>query len=277
MRAVLRACLLGGAFVALLTSSVVHAEPAVAECSSAYARGQQERLAGRLFTARAAFMACNTVTCASAMAADCARWQAEVEADLPTVRVKVSDVRGQPVLGLQVFADGARIPAAQLAAPLILEAGPHELRFEALGFESVRAEKALRPSDREVEILVIMHPPIVPAAPADTGTPARSIPTASVVLAGAGVVALGGALYFGLKAQGQYRDLKRDCAPLCSQSDSDSLYTKAVIADVALVTAVVAFSASAWLYFSRPAAHPATALHVQSRPGGAQLSLATSF
>lgn len=265
----------------LLLAPLVAAEAPVEACSSAYARGQQERLAGRLYTARAAFIECSARGCPAAIATDCARWRSEVEADLPTVRLHVDNERGQAVVGLQVFADGVRIPAAAWSAPLILEAGPHDFRFEAPGYASQQLEKALRPSDREVEVAVTLRPPAPPIAPVsapDRATRARGVPTASVAFAGVGVLSLGAALYFGLEAHGQYRDLQQSCAPHCTQSQSDSLYTKAVLSDVALATAVAAFGVSAWFYLSRgPASSSATSLNVQTRPGGAQLGLTTAF
>ena len=260
-----------------LAAPVARAQATVEACSSAYARGQQERLAGRLFTARAAFMECAAPSCSAVTANDCARWRSEVEADLPTVRVRVVNERGQVVVGLQVFADGIGIPAADWAAPLILEAGPHDFRFEAPGYAPVQLEKALRPSDREVEVAVTLRPPAPPTPPADRGPGSRSVPAASMAFAGVGVLSLGGAWYFGLKARGQYRDLKQSCAPHCAQSQSDSVYTKAVLSDVALATAVAAFGVSAWFYFSRSAAPAATSFNVQTRPGGAQLGLTTIF
>ena len=278
----LRAALaLGG--VLSFTANVALAQAPVEACSSAYARGQQERLAGRLYTARAAFIECSAPSCPGPTAADCTRWRTEVEADLPTVLLHVADAQGSPIPGLRVFADGVGIPATEWASPLILEAGPHDLRFEAPGFETLQLEKALRPSDREVEVAVTLRPPAAtaPATPpvsADHTAGSRGVPAASVVLAGLGVLALGGALYFGLQAQGQYRDLQQSCAPRCSQSASDSVYAKAVVSDVALATALAAFGVSAWVYFSRSSASASAAsLSVQARSGGAQLGVVTVF
>jgi hypothetical protein len=273
-----RALSLSCCLLASLAGPLARAQAPGEACSSAYARGQQERLAGRLYTARAAFIACSASGCPAATASDCARWRSEVEADLPTVRVHVANERGQAVVGLQVFADGVSIPAADWAAPLILEAGPHDFRFEAPGYAPLQLEKALRPSDREVEVAVTLRPPAPATLPPDRAPRSRGVPPASVAFAGVGVFSLGAALYFGLEAHGQYRDLQQSCAPRCSQSQADSLYTKAVLSDVALATAVAAFGVSAWFYFSRSSASPvATSLDVRARPGGAQLGLTTAF
>src|SRR5689334_3407740 len=85
------------------TSQVARAQDGEA-CSVAYARGQEERLAGRLYNARSAFQQCAVEAC-SAIAGDCERWLKEVEADLPTLRVTVRDELGRPVEQLRVSID----------------------------------------------------------------------------------------------------------------------------------------------------------------------------
>ncbi len=245
-------------------------------CSVAYARGQEERLAGRLYNARAAFRQCASAAC-STLASDCSRWVKEVEVDLPTIRVTVRNEQGRTVEGLKVLIDGATIPLAALSAPIVLEAGPHELRFEAPGHEPVRLERALRPSDREVEVAVTLRPPRAPIVAPAADTQSRPVPTASWILAGAGAVALGGSIYFGVRANAEYQELKDSCAPWCEPSASDNMWRNAVISDVALATSVVAFAASAIIYFTRPTRAPAAmafSIAPAARGGQARLLLA---
>jgi hypothetical protein len=196
----------------------------------------------------------------------------EVEADLPTIRVLVLDEHRAPIASSQVSIDGTVIPSATLSAPIVLEAGPHELRFEAPGYESARLEKALRPSDREVAVVVTLRPPEAPLARAN----ADGVPMASWVLAGAGGAALAGSIYFGVGANDEYHDLKRSCAPACAPSASDGMYQKAVISDVALTGAVVAFGAAAVVYFMRDPKRPA-ALSVAPVQRGGRVGLVLSF
>jgi hypothetical protein len=247
-------------------------------CSVAYARGQEERLAGRLFNARTAFQRCASAACSAALASDCDRWVKEVEADLPTIRVTVRTEQGRAARDLKVFIDGNVVPLTALSAPIVLEAGPHELRFEAPGYDPVRLEKALRPSDREAEVAVILRPPQVSAPAPVAGRQHRPVPPASWVLAGAGAVALGGCLYFGVKANDQYQALKRSCAPSCETSASDRMWRDAVISDVALLGSVVAFAASAAIYFTRPAQPSAdVALRIEAAAQGGRAHFLLSF
>jgi hypothetical protein len=277
--------------LAVLSSFASVSEPAHADvsadvCSSSYAKGQEDRLAGRLFDAREAFEVCADPSCSASLSRDCKRWVTEVDADLPTVRVTVTDTRGVKLETFQAFADGTRIPDSELTQPVILESGPHVLRFEAVGYRPVELEKALRPSDRELEVRVILHalneplPGVTPTTDAahQSDAMARGVPVLAVALASVGVVALGGSLYFGLRSHDQYESLKASCAPFCNPSQADSVRSKALISDVALLTSVAAFGGAAWLYFgSRSAQRPAAALNVEPSARGAGLRLRVAF
>jgi PEGA domain len=259
------------ALVASFSRAARAAEPET--CSVAYARGQEERLAGRLFNARAAFQQCASAGCSTSLASDCSRWVSEVEADLPTIRVAIHDEHGAAVATSKLFIDGIATPLAALSAPIVLEAGPHELRVEAPGYQPVRLETALRPSDREVAVAVTLRPP----QPPRRDTSADQVPTAAWVLAGVGTAALGGSIYFGIRANNEYHDLKQRCAPACEPSASDGMYTKAVISDVALAASVVAFAASAIVYFTRATKPPTVALSVAPASQGGRVRVVLSF
>lgn len=246
-------------------------------CATAYAKGQDDRLAGRLFDARTAFQRCAQAACPEAVAHDCATWAAEVEADLPTVVLHVTDSAGRPLPSVRVLADGAPIAAAALERPIVLEAGPHSLRFEAVGYDSVTVQTALRPTDREVPVRVTLYTPGELARLHARPTPHSStVPALSLVLAGVGVVALGTSAYFGLSARSQYQDLEQECAPGCARADADAVESKALIADVALGTSLAAFGAAAWLFLAAPDA-PQAAVQVSPRLRGADASVRVTF
>ena len=269
-------------FIAVLSCAAgARAELSAESCSSAYARGQEERLAGRLFSARSAFKTCTDATCSAAVSADCRRWVTEVEADLPTVRLRVQDTHGAALEALSVSSDGVNIPQAELSQPVILEAGPHLLRFEAPGYQPLELEKALRPADRELAVNVVLHSlnEVVPAAPATPSAGASSaIPAWAIVFASAGVAALGTSVYFGLSARNQNEDLKASCAPVCTQSQADSVHSKALISDIALLTSAAAFGAAAWVYLSRGPSQPAVAaLSFEPRRDAAAVHLHIAF
>jgi hypothetical protein len=276
----MRAQQIGAAFSALLSvlcvGQAARADASSEACSSAYTKGQEDRLAGRLYSAREAFKVCEEASCPAALAADCKHWKAEVEADLPTIRVKVTNAQGAAIEHPQLFSDGVSVPEAALAQPVILEAGPHVLRVEAAGYRALEVEKALRPSDREIEVVLVMH---ALDEPAPSGAkPGHPVPALAIALASVGVVALGSSLYFGLSSHNQYEDLKSKCAPYCPQSDADSVRSKALISDVALLTSAAAFGAAAWLFFgATPDRPPAAALKLEPSARGAGLRLHVAF
>jgi hypothetical protein len=63
-------------------------------------------------------------------------------------------------------------------------------------------------------------------------------------------LAFGGAAFFGVRAQSEYDDLERRCAPGCDHDAVATARTPGVIADVLLVTGIVALAATAILYFT---------------------------
>ena len=65
-------------------------------CTAAYEQGQELRRQDKLSAARSQLLICEQ-TCPKTLAADCTRWQGEVEALMPTVRLRASDGQGHPV------------------------------------------------------------------------------------------------------------------------------------------------------------------------------------
>lgn len=267
-------------------TGAAHADSTVEACSDAYSKGQEERLAGRLFSARTQFRLCSESACPNAFVEDCRRWSSEVEADLPTIRLKVTGPNGAAPEGMTAWMDGVSIPSEQLGQAIVADAGPHEFRFEAPGYEPAKVENSLTPEDRDLPVVVALFPkaaspepspikvaPVVPAAPA-----ARPFPVAAATFAGIGVLALGGSAYFGLSAKHRYDDLKSSCGHFCAESAADSVRSKALVSDIALATSVVAFGAAAWFYFRTPAQDSASAaLGVEPRADGARMRLRVVF
>jgi hypothetical protein len=209
-----------------------------------------------LFNARRAFSQCAAATCPPAVQHDCERWVREVEADLPSVRVAARSATKRPLRELRVFADDEQVPLSHLSAPIVLEAGPHELRFEATGFETLRLTTALRPSDREVPILATLREAAEARQAAPKAASTSPVPVASWLFAGAGALALGVSVSFGVASNADYDDLQQRCAPRCDPASTEGMHREAAIADVALITSVAAFAAAAVIYLTRPAAPP---------------------
>lgn len=271
-----------------LTSMALPARAAHADgiqvCADAYTKGQEERLAGRLISARAQFQTCADPSCPGAVVQDCKRWVTEVEADLPSAVIKVTDTAGRVPMGLSVFLDGQSVPIDALGKPFVLAPGPHVLHIEAPGYRTLELDPALRPEDRQLPINALLRfepssSPVAdaPLAPRPTSTSAP-VPVAAITFAAVGTVALGTSLFFGLSAKSRYDDLKSECAPNCAQAQIDSVNSKALVSDVALGTSLVAFGAAAYFYFSAKSDAPAaTALRIEPSPQGATARLRFAF
>lgn len=268
-----------------LTTSNAHADTSVEACADAYTKGQEERLAGRLSNARTLFQTCADPACPGAVVQDCQRWVAEVEADLPTAQVRVTDTAGRVPVGLSVFLDGHVVPLDALAKPLVMSPGPHVLRFEAPGYLPLELSPALRPEDRRLPVDALLRfapatPPTgstasEPIAPRDSS---KGVPAATVTFAAIGAVALGGSIYFGISAKNRFDELKLECSPNCEQSKIDSVKSKALVSDIALAGSLVAFGAATYFYFSAKSdSPPTTALALEPTPRGATARLRFSF
>lgn len=264
------------ALCSALLPAGAHAADVAPSCATAYAKGQDDRLAGRLFDARSAFKLCAVSACPVELASDCARWASEVEADLPTVVLHVVDTQGRALPAVRVFADGRAVATSELSRPLVLEAGPHSLRFEAEGYEATQVQTALRPTDRELEVRATLYEQGEKARIEPRQPPSAGIPKLSVALAGVGLVALGTSAYFGLAAQSRYNELEQSCAPDCRRADADAVESKALISDIALATSLVALGAAAWVFFGT-AEKPRAALVVAPRSDGGDARVRLTF
>ena len=268
-----RALALGCAFLMPAAARAADIDPS---CATAYAKGQDDRLAGRLFDARTAFKRCSVPTCPDALVRDCANWAAEVEADLPTVVIYVTDTHDRVLPSFRVFADGNAVAESDSKRPLVLESGPHSLRFEAAGYETVVVQIALRPTDRQLVVRATLYAPGEKARAKAPASQRSKLPTLSLALAGVAAAALGTSVYFGIAARRQYDHLERSCAPYCRQADADAMQSKALISDIALATSLVSLGAAAWIYFGA-ADEPKAAVVVSSRVRGGEASLRLTF
>jgi len=167
----------------------------------------------------------------------------------------------RPPAGFVVTRDGVQIDASALGIPLYVDAGPHEIKASAPGFEAFTQAVAL--VDGKTETLAIPDLKAVPPAPVhDSGPPAaahvpatepvaapspvqKNVATTEPVVApssvrkyvglgvgGAGVVAAGVGLLFGAKASSSYSDAKALCgSSLACANTADYGRGKQLISD----------------------------------------------
>ena len=228
-----------------------------ATCISAFEDAQRARTTQRLLAAREALVVCSRATCPKVVANQCQKWRDAVEAAVPTIKLSIVDAAGQPASGAKVAIDD-RPTVVPDDGVITLDPGPHGVRATLARSKPAEARFELKPGEKGRPVALRLEADGSPASAATTSATAsstaptgdRSIPTASYVLGGVGIVAIGVFAYLGLSARRDERTLSSTCAPACSPDDVSSLRTKYVEADVALGVGVLSLGIATWLALS---------------------------
>jgi hypothetical protein len=230
-------------------------------CIAAAERGQELRDANKMRDARSQFALCARKECPSAVAAECSRWVAEADAAIATVKLEAFDGQGKAVTGVKVIIDGAAWSDEIPSAPVSLDPGSHEIRFERAGSQAVVRTVSLTMGDRDRVVSAVFKPDGTATAP-QPSTPVPKEPekpatggggslAAPLVVGGIGVLALGAAGAFWLMGNADLDDARARCQNGCADSESDSAKQKHLIGDIALGVGVVAIVAAAYLILTR--------------------------
>lgn len=182
--------------------------------------------------------------------------QNELQPRLSTLTVTVS---GERPAGFVVKIDGLSLDAAAWSTPLPVDGGEHAIEASAPGFTPFRASVRVAP---ELDKAAIAVPPLdaaraAPEAPAPTPTGSGTTRTVGMVMAGAGVVALGVGGVFGIDVLTRSGSPAAACPAPCirgtdaaNESDRryDVLKREAILADVLLPVGALATLAGAYLW-----------------------------
>jgi hypothetical protein len=286
-----------------------HAEdgPTKASCAEAYESSQETRASGHLQEARTGLAYCAQTECPSFVQKDCARWLEEVERELPSVVINIAGLDPEAMRQATLKIDGVALPDALAGKAISLDPGKHELTLEHPGEPAiVRQIVALQGvQNRAVEIRVgaALESSTEPTFSVDEPAAAAASPLRSYayVAWGVGAVGLGVFGVFGTLGRADEEALRKDCpmvtsnpdlvaAGVCLDSDIDerksSYETKNLIADIGLVTGIVAAAGGTALFIlsatkspSTPSSGSTAGLHLDLGPtrGGAQASLSGAF
>jgi hypothetical protein len=239
-------------------------------CSSAHLDGQKAKAEGRLRSARELFLACGREGCPGMLRADCAEWLAQVERDLPTVVVAARDGEGRDLVEAELTIDSVLVSMRLDGKAVPLDPGTHQIKVERKGMPVAVVEVVARVGEKNRQIVVTLG----------EARASRRLPAATWVLGAMGAAALASFGVFGVLGEAQYRHLSSTCAPSCDTEDARAVRTKFAIADISLGVSLASLGGAlvVWLAQGRaPADRPAAALEVRAVPGGAFLSLGTSF
>lgn len=162
------------------------------ECLEAHSRGQDLRDAGRLTTARQAFIACAQTSCPQLIQADCARFGEELDRLVPTVSFAARDANGADLPDTSVTVDDMPV-ATRLddGKAYDLDPGRHAVKFDHEGHESV-VTIVLTQGERGRNVIANFPDLAVDARPSPAPAPAAvqpHRPVGPLVIAGVGAAA----------------------------------------------------------------------------------------
>jgi hypothetical protein len=191
-------------------------------CTAAYEQSQELRRHDALSAARSQLVICEQA-CPRALAADCTKWEAEVEALMPTVRLRATDGQGHSV-DARVLVDGTLLVERIGDASIAVDSGDHTFRFESASGLTSEVRVSLHGGERDRTIEAVLAPARA-AEPAAHASEGRPFPTPTYVLGAVGVVGVGLALALTTWGHLDAGHLASTCAPRCAPGDVDSIRT----------------------------------------------------
>lgn len=200
----------------------------VASCIASHEAAQRARRGGHLRAARSHLDACDRSACPKPIQQDCARWQGEVAAELPTIVLSVIDADGKPPVGIRISVDGRSRPDASLGKTFELDPGEHRLSARvADGRVVTRRIVALLGAHNQLVELRLPAPTTV-AAPEKT----PSLPVAFWVAGAAAIVGGGAFAILGGIGVADEKDLRARCAGRCPPDDVSRVERTYLAADI---------------------------------------------
>jgi hypothetical protein len=257
---------LAAALIAIaVPASAQNATPDKKVCIAAAERGQELRNAQKMRDARAQFVLCAKRECPAAVAGECAKWAAEAEAALSTIKLDALDSNGKKLTDIKVSIDGAPYSDEIPKESVFVDPGSHQIRFDrnTSGSDGVLKVVSLAMGERDHVVQAVFKADsgaASSAAPAKE-TPAKETPTetnkeggslvAPIVLGGVGVVAIGAAGAFWLMGNSELDDARAKCTNGCVDADADGAKQKHLIGDIALGVGIVAIAAATYFLITR--------------------------
>ncbi|HEY3495691.1 MAG TPA: hypothetical protein VGK73_13430 [Polyangiaceae bacterium] len=273
--------------LALLSQSApAFADDQMQQCGQAFETAQQERLKGNYRAAREGARACSDVGCPAAIINECVKLFEAVQSEIPTVIFSARDRDGKELVDVQVAVDGVRAADRLEGRPLELDPGPHVFRFESPPLPTVEITQTIRVGDQRRIIEAVMGEERPAAQPGAVGAGSEApqkkeqkTPAATYVLAGLGVVALGGFAFLRLSGASEYSDLEKECSPRCDPNDADSARLKYQMSYAALGLGIAALGGAAIIYFANSGSSESASvgLKVATTPQSASAHLLTRF
>jgi hypothetical protein len=270
-----RSSLAAAAAIALL--ALPRAARAQDTCAASYESAQELRRAGELVRSRAELRLCER-SCPGALAADCTRWQLELDGQIASVSLAAEGADGAPRDKVRVSIDGAPLVEAIPKDPVEIDPGRHVLRFEDETGARAEATIEIAAGEKSRPVKVRFPAPAKPAtqpAPSAPPLPAPS-PRGPWILLGVGGLGLAAGAVLGIVGQVQRSDLEASCAPNCKKARVDPIAAEWEIGAVSAGVGAAAAGAALvwWLAGKSP---PKAAAGFVLLPGPGSISVRGSF
>jgi hypothetical protein len=227
-----------GAWLGALVAAGLMAAPSRADdkaaCLDAASKAQSLRDAHKLVEAREQLRACAAARCPAVVQNDCATWLVEVERALPTVVLAAKNTAGADLVDVRVSVDGDPLLSKLEGQALAMNAGPHTFHFAGADGTSLDSRVVVKEGEKNQTVSVVLgaaaqSTPAVPAGGAGAPSPLKTV---GWVLGGAGVVGLGVAAAFGVKAlsdKNAAHCMNNECDP----GTSSGIKSAALTSDIA--------------------------------------------
>jgi len=163
-------------------------------CVSAFENAQNERMSGKLVSARARLPACLASSCPDRVRDDCARMRDELDRATPTATFAVRGPDGVD-LDATLTVDGAPVDL-QAGRSQLFDPGMHVVTWTVAG-EAPRTSRVTIYEGEKSRLVVLQHAPIL--APTPAPEPKRSL-VAPLILGGAGVLLAATSIFFVTRA-----------------------------------------------------------------------------
>lgn len=141
-------------FVACAVAPLTASATDVQACLGASEKGQRARSAGKLREARDHFLVCGGEGCPGMVRKDCAQWQTEVVAMLPSVVFGAKDKQGRDMFDVSVSMDGEVLVKKLDGKSVPVDPGPHTFKFEAVNVMPV-VERALVKEGEKTRVITV--------------------------------------------------------------------------------------------------------------------------
>jgi hypothetical protein len=224
--------------------------PSRAECAGAYESAQEQRLAGKLLSARQLLQLCANEACPDFVRNDCVAWHDEVQSEIPTL-VFAAKSQGRDLSAVRVWA-GERLLSARIDGQAIeLDPGVYELRFEADAMQPLDRHVVVARGERDGLVAVALEPLVSRSVERRSNARTESSLLLPASLLGLGALGIGSSAVLAIKGRAMENDLADRCSPRCDAGRVDEVRNHYFLGDVALGVGVTSLVLGTYLLATR--------------------------